>query len=228
MPHAAFVVPLAVGEQSGGLILCDQFLQHRVQVLQRVFFRILQVQRVEPLVHRMVHAEAHTGALQRGFQLHAEIPVGADIHGVPVPGVVGFVHAEAVVVLADEVHVLRAGALDDVRPLIGVEQLRLEHPGEVLIAEVFAVDPVVELPRLGGGVLDLPHVPLRVVAFFGESGHGIDAPVDENAEFRVREPFRHGTGVQGFPVVFVLHRSGSSPVLFSFFHHISTRVGFQQ
>ena len=80
-----------------------------------------------------------------------QIALGTGIHAVPgaAPGSVGLragPEAKAFVMLGGQHHVLRPGTVEEVGPVIGIEELGLELRGEILVLEVLAVDPLVKLP----------------------------------------------------------------------------------
>ena len=114
-------------------------------------------------------------------------------------------------VLGGQHDVLRARALEDVGPVIGVEQLGPELRREVLVVEVGAVLPLVVLPGalldrvrvLALAVRERVPVPLGVGQLARDhrrvGGHGIDAPVDEDAELGVGEPGGRGPLVDRLP-----------------------------
>ena len=101
------------------------------------------------------------------------------------PGAV--IHAEAVVVLGGENHVLHSGAPKDIGPLCRIEIHRVEHLGQA---------PVPLLVALVGAAFR-PHNPVLVayIPGFHDAGHRIQAPVHQNAEFQVLPPvqfLQHG------------------------------------
>ena len=57
-------------------------------MLYGILLGIFEIERMEPLINRIVDAELDIRLFERGFQLAAEIPVGSDINAVPVPCVV--------------------------------------------------------------------------------------------------------------------------------------------
>ena len=209
MPDGRGLLPFAVGEEGRRLILFDQLLHHRDQVLHREALRILDIERMVPLIEGMIDTEADTGPLQGLLQLHGEVPMRAYVHAVPLPGIAGIVHTEAVMMLGHQVDILCAGLLEEFGPFPRIEELRLEVLNELLILEVLAVDPVVEG---SGGRIGIPvhsPVPLRENTFSGVGRDGIDAPMDEDTEFRIGEPLRDGAGIQRLPGLFIMH-DGSS------------------
>ena len=183
-------------------------------MLYGILLGIFEIERMEPLINRMVDAELNIRLFERGFQLAAEIPVGSDINAVPVPRIVALEHTEAVVVLRNEVYILCAGLFKELRPLVGIKKLRLEAADKVLILRSGGIHPVVELARGAVLVAYLLHIPLGILPFFGIRRHGIETPVDEYAELRIREPIRHMAAVERFPVIFVMHFN--SPFLLYF------------
>jgi hypothetical protein len=158
-----------------------------------------------PFIEGMVDTEADIRAFQSFLQLHGEVPVGAHIHAVPFPGIAGIVHTEAVMVLGDQVDIFGAGLLEELRPFLRVEELRLEIPDEFLVLKMLPIDPVME--GFGGRVgipVHIP-VPLGEDTLPREGRDGIDAPMDEDAELRIGEPLGDRTGIQGLPILFIMH-----------------------
>ena len=124
---------------------------------------------------------------------------------------------EAFVVLRSQRDVLRAGALEDIGPVVGIVELGAEHRGEIEVREIGAVDALVEFPgRRPLVVLVLGErvpIPLGVAGLAldidgGEGRHGVDAPVDEDAELGVGVPLRARTPVDRVPVGFVAGLGG--------------------
>ena len=70
-----------------------------MKVLDGVFFGIFEVERVEPLIYRVIDAEFYVRFGKRALKLRQKVDVRTYIHAVPVPRVVRFPKAEAVVVL---------------------------------------------------------------------------------------------------------------------------------
>jgi hypothetical protein len=68
-------------------------------------------------------------------QLAHHVALGAHLRGAPLREV-GGIHGETIMMLSDGQHVLRPGLLEQLRPLIGVEFLGLEHGDKVLVAEL--------------------------------------------------------------------------------------------
>lgn len=174
-------------------------------MLYGILLGIFEIERMEPLINRMVDAELDIRLFERGFQLAAKVHVRSDIDAVPVPRIVALEQAEAVMVLRDEVYILCAGLFKELRPLVGIKEFRLEAADKVLILRSGGIHPVVELARGAVLVAYLLHIPLGILPFFGIRRHGIETPVDEYAELRIREPIRHMAAVERFPVIFVMH-----------------------
>src|SRR5436190_553794 len=122
----------------------------------------------------------------------------------------GDFHSSAVVVLRGESDVASARLLEDLRPLDGVEELRFEEGGELVVAECRPEDAIVEvdgelmplfLARIVSrrGPERVP-VPLRVLLGSGERGHRVHAPMDEDPELRVEVPLRRRPRVERGPI----------------------------
>ena len=107
-------------------------------------------------------------------------------------------------------------AHEDVRPMVRVEEFGTELRGEVLVGKIRAVSPLLVSPGAGlhgiglGVVAALSHlvpVPLGVGQLAGKDGgvggDRVNAPMNEDAEFRLRKPLRRGALVYGIPVRFV-------------------------
>src|SRR5581483_2829151 len=120
---------------------------------------------------------------------------------------------EALVVLGGGHNVFGSRADEDVGPMVRVEEFGAKHRGEIEVRKVGAVDPLVELPggsAVAGGTgsflafsQGIP-IPLGVFGFVfdvngREGGNGVNTPVDEDAEFGVGVPGRHGAAVDRFP-----------------------------
>ena len=216
-------VPLAVAEDDRRLVARDQVLELRDHVLADVLRPVGEVQRVVPLVERVVVAHLEVLAAHGLGQVAEQVPPGADFHRVPraAPGGRGLAawpQREPLVVLGRQDHVLRAGALENVRPVIGVEQLRAKPRGEVAVEEVGPVHLLVVGPRAGfdgacAVLLALRHgvpVPLRIGQLAGEhrcvGRHGVDTPVDEDPELGLGVPSRRRPAVDGLPRGLILLR----------------------
>ena len=91
---------------------------------------------------------------------------------------------------------LRPRLLEERRPLARVIPLGLEERDEILVAEArlrsVGRDVVFEL--VGPGRVHVPRVPL-----VAEGGHGVDAPMNEDAELPVQVPRGHLEAFQRFP-----------------------------
>src|SRR5690554_6890553 len=121
---------------------------------------------------------------------------------------------EPLVVLRREDDVAGAGTGEQVRPLVGVEQLGLELMGEILVLRALPEDTVVESTELSVAlrirVGPAVPVPLRilgidadVVTRGAESRDRVHAPVDEDAELGVVVPGRKRACVERGPVSLV-------------------------
>ena len=124
--------------------------------------------------------------------------------------------AEAVMMLRDQHDVFRAGLLEQRGPLLRVPVFGLPHVREALVGEIFPVGLDVVLVRwalanaygvgvpLGIGIVGVPVVLGRNFAelegWVCVGGHGIRAPVDENADLRVVIPLRDRVRAQRLPV----------------------------
>ena len=164
-----------------------------------VGIKILAVAQEEPVLDAMA-ADAHGDALlvQRLFQFSGRVPAGAHLRRVPMADF-AFVHLEPVVVLRHGDHILGPGLLKQVGPGGGVKLFRLEQGNKILVAEFLVGAIGFDMMFKLRGALDIhapgiPFVPVR--------GHGIHAPMDENAKLRVLIPLWHAEPGQRFPIVF--------------------------
>src|SRR5205085_10254426 len=102
-------------------------------------------------------------------------------------------------------HVLRAGSLEDVGPVIGIVELALEHGREIEVREVGTIHAIVKLPRgRAWALVERIPIPLGVHGLAlgvdrGVSGHAIDAPMYEDPEFAVGVPHGRGPAVDRIP-----------------------------
>ena len=91
--------------------------------------------------------------------------------------------------------VLRARISEEINPLLRVKSRGGEIGDEVVVDNVRAVRLEVVLVGFRGviGLVELPPVPFGVgffVALVSPGGDGVDAPVDEDAEFGVVVPIQ--------------------------------------
>ena len=138
--------------------------------------------------------------LRGGLHLAHYIPLRAHIDGIP--GVEGrVVHGKAVVVLRHRQHKFGTGPGEQVSPGLRLKFFAPEHGDEVLVAKVLLIAEIFHMVGkfLPLGVIHIPGVPL-----VAEGRHGIDAPVDENAQFPPGIPGRRLMGRQRRPVVLVV------------------------
>src|ERR1022692_2327963 len=152
-------------------------------------------------------AISRLGPISTAFQ--RDIAFGPDIHRVPgaSPRLIGLLVApqrEAFVVLRGQRHVLGAGALEDVGPMVRLVEFGAEHGGEIEVGEAGAVRAVVEFA--GGGIRLLERVPiplgvhrLALGVDGGIRGHRVDTPVNEDAELGIDIPGRAGARIDRFP-----------------------------
>ena len=104
-------------------------------------------------------------------------------------------------VLAGDDDVLRSGLAEDAGPLCWIKEFRLEVRSKVLVLEIFAIDPVVEVPDLAAVAIGVVPVliPLGVGARVTEGGHRVDTPVNEDAELGIVEPIGCLVGIERLP-----------------------------
>jgi hypothetical protein len=218
-------VPLAVREDERRLVARDEVLELRERVLPDEARLVGEVERVVPLVERVVVAHLEAPGPDGAREIPEQVALRTDLDRVPgtAPGrrrLAARPQREALVVLRCQHDVSRARAEEDVGPVVGVEQLRAELRGEIRIGEVGTVLPPVVLPRAGldrvrAGALPARErvpVPLGVCELArdhgGVGGHGVHAPVDEDAEPRLGEPGRRGAAVDRLPGGLVGLRAG--------------------
>lgn len=167
----------------------------------------------------VVDAEAHARLGHRARDLADEIPLRAPAHGVAVPGAGGVPQGHPVVVLGGGHDVVGARAAEKVGPGGGVEVGGVPLVQEVVVGRV-AVDLPVVLGRRGALDADRVEVPLGVGVVgepagvvgdraelcggLGPGGHGVRAPVDEDAERGVAEPVGQSLR-KGIPLLGVTH-----------------------
>ena len=162
--------------------------------------KLLAVAHEEPVLHAVGGgAQGHAAGFDGFLQFTQDVAAGAHFSGIPV-GDVALVHLEAVMMLRHGHDVLRAGLLKQVCPGIGRELLRLEHGDEILVAEILVGAVGLEVMLILAGALD---VHAAGIPLAGIAGHGIHAPMDENAEFGAPVPIRHLETAQGLPGVLV-------------------------
>ena len=128
-----------------------------------------------PVHDGMIKAELDAGVVAGLGQLLERVALEGGGLDAPI-GLVGPEHAEAVVVFGGDDDVFHAGILGQAHPFLGVELHRVELAGELLV--------------LGDGHLGFLEEPFAVVgvAVPLAGGHGIDAPVNEQAEAGLAEP----------------------------------------
>ena len=107
---------------------------------------------------------------------------------------------------------LRAGVLEQLRPLVGVIVLRREHGDEVLVTEFGVVAPGLAVMFKRRVILQVhaPRVPL-----VAKSQHAVRSPMDEDAELGVDIPLGNFVLLQGFPsrfVFFMCSRHSTTPI----------------
>ena len=106
-------------------------------------------------------------------------------------------------VLGDEEHVLRSGVAEHLRPLVGLPQLGVPVAGElgVHFAHGQRGVGVVGHGAEASGVAGEESLvePFAVALLAGVGGHGVEAPMDEDAQLGVGEPLGVGTLVEALP-----------------------------
>ena len=218
MPFRRRQIPFAVAEDDIGLVAGHNILKLRDHMLADVARFVGEPERVVPLVERVVNAHVQTFAANGVGEIAQQIALRPRLHSVPrtAPRRGSFLAGpkrKAFMMLGSQRDILRAGALEHVRPMIGIEQLGAKLRREVLIREVRAVFLLVISPRAGlygrrlrivAAVGHRIPVPLGISEFAGDHGrirrHRIDAPVNEDAELCVAEPDRRGPLVKRIPV----------------------------
>ncbi len=142
-------------------------------------------------------AEVHAFCANRFCEVAEHIALRPHLARAPV-GEVGLVHGKAVMVLSDRDDVARAGIVKELCPRIRIEVLGGEFGDQVLVAEA-------GLRAVGGDVVgEVRHVLLIHVArvpLAAEAGHGVHAPMDEDAELGIAKPFRRLICAQALPVI---------------------------
>ena len=152
LPALVLQVPFSVAENQRRPVAADHILELGNHVLLDVAVSILQPERVEPLVERVVEPHLEPGIPDRTSEVSQQVAAGPFIHAVPraAPSAVGILagpEREAVVMFGGQHHVAGAGLAEEICPLLGIEQLCLEFGGELPVGELLAIDSVVEFPR---------------------------------------------------------------------------------
>ena len=124
--------------------------------------------------------------------------------------VVGVDQKNNLMVLGGKHHIPGPCPLEKAGPLRRIKMFGPEHRGKVLVPEACTIHLIVVLAeKLTGRVVRVHHappVPFGILGINADVGigrgpgrHGIDTPVDENAELDIGKPFREGTAVDRFP-----------------------------
>ena len=152
-----------------------------------------------------------SAALAAGVgQVAEEVALRSDIDRVPgaAPGRVGLLawpEREALMVLRGERDVLRAGALEDVGPVVGIVQLGAEHrarspsTGNWRRRRACGISHVGSACRSVGLWSSEFQYHSAYLPTGREGRHGIDAPVNEDAELGVGVPLRRRPPVERIP-----------------------------
>ena len=149
--------------------------------------KFLPVSHEKPVLRPVGGSVVYQAVLMERFaQLTQGIPLRAHLGRVPM-GKFTFIHLEAVMMLRHGHHILRSRFFKKLRPLPGIELLRLEHGNEVLVAEILMGTVGFHMMLKFRTPLDI-HVP--GVPLAAERRHAVDAPVDKNAEFSLLKPLR--------------------------------------
>ena len=175
------VLPLAVEPEHGRVVLRHQLLElvrgevHVAAEVGALGRPVLlpgpagQVIGMVPVHDRVVEPERDAGLLHRDRERAEDILAVLGVHDVVV-GVGAVEDGEAVVVLRSDDDVLDARLLGQRGPFVGIEVDRIEIVGVVLVLLER------DLEELAGPLL--------------AADHGVDAPVDEQAELGLAEPLQ--------------------------------------
>ena len=159
--------------------------------------------RVRPFGQRVVEAHPQSIVAHRRGQLLHDVAVRTACHAVPFGLEFAVPQTVAVVVLGDEDHISRTGILEKFRPIVGIPKFCVPIFCEFLVLVedgLGGVGVIAHDAHPFGLFLHQPAVePLAVALFRGVGGHGVESPVDEDAEFRVLEPLWVAALVEGFP-----------------------------
>ena len=204
VPLLRAVAPFAIGEKDGRLVARDEFLElwnHvGINVCPDLVVRvdIPAVDVAFPFGQGVIETQ-FKALFAHGFgQFAANVAFWPDLHGVPIRRILAWPKAETVVVFRDQQHVFCSRFLEQFGPFIGVPKFGFPHGRKVRVFEVFAVDAFLEvLAVVVGGQAAV--VPFGIAFEAGVGGHGIHAPMDENAQFSIGEPLRIAPLVDGFP-----------------------------
>src|SRR5882757_8014670 len=98
---------------------------------------------------------------------------------------IAIVHLETVMVLKDGDDITSSRFFEEICPSLGIIFLGFEHGDEIFIAELrqWPIGAYVMLVDLRPLEIHLAGIPLAA-----KCGNGIDAPVNEDAEFRIPVP----------------------------------------
>ena len=154
----------------------------------------------EPVLRPVGGGAVYQAMLCKGSaQLAQRIPLRTHLGRVPV-GKFTFIHLKAVMMLCHGNHIFGSCLFKKLRPFFGVELLRFEHGNEILVAEILMGAIGFHMVFKFRRALD---VHISGVPLAAEGRYAVNAPVDENTEFSLSEPFRQRMGAQGIPVVTV-------------------------
>ena len=92
------MLPLTVGKKRVRLIFFDYLFEHGYQMLNGIFLRVFEIERVIPLINRMINAELNVRLAQSVFELAAKIPVRTYVNAVPAWCIIAFIHTKSVMV----------------------------------------------------------------------------------------------------------------------------------
>ena len=215
-PFAGGEIPLAIAEDDVGLVASYQVFELRDHVLVDVAWFVGEPERVVPLVERKIIAHLEAFVADRSREIAEDVAPGAGLDGVPgtAPGCAGFFagpQSEALVMLGSEGYVFGTRAGEDVGPMIGIEEFGAKLRGEILVVKVGSVSllmvgPGARFNGFGAAFFAVGHrvpIPFGIGEFARNDWRvrrdGVDAPVDEDAEFGFVKPGRIGTLVDGIP-----------------------------
>ena len=152
----------------------------------------------EPIVFGTMKGSAEMEAFGTNGdgELADNVTMRTHLGGGPV-GDVGGVHGEAVVMLSDGDDVASASVFEELGPFLRIPFGGGEERDEILVAEfVLGAEALNVFGE--GGIFLLIHV--AGIPLVLRAGNGIDAPMNEDAEFGILIPLRHLEAAQGIPV----------------------------
>ena len=127
-------------------------------MLGEVALLIAEIQRVVPLVERIIEAHPQPFSHHRLGQIAGQVAVWAHVHAVPVPARWAWPKAKALMMFRSQNDITRTCTCKQVGPLIGIVELGLKLARKILVLEVRPIVEQMKRPR--GPVLVLHVIPI--------------------------------------------------------------------